>query len=145
MAAIDLPLREVEAAQQKAASTAADFKRDLRDLVASTDEIFLSVSETDLEGLSTHELVDIADRLEKLVARHVELLSKPRPRDPDFSDIYSAIESQCERLDSLTETFRMGADPAVHTQLLKMVEEADKDAKSGVRTNWRDLVGSLHD
>ena len=155
MAAINLPLRELELVQQKMVSTVSGpetpvkkgdaFKQELREIIASTDDIFENLNHSDTELLSNDELIDIAGRLQRLAAKYSELLSKPRSTRPDFTEIYPTIEGQRDRLDSLVETFRIAADPSMKARIRSLIDSAAHEAESPTKTNWREFVGSLHD
>jgi hypothetical protein len=164
MAAMVLPLLELEIAERKAQTILSGLSRateygpvrrmwfvfkltlDFQGIIRSTDQLLKGLEDPKIQTLSEEQLLDLAAKLETLVARRIAGLSKTRSLGVSFLDPYlRAIEQQCERFDSMAETFRLAADPGMRTRIRTLVDSAGQETTNATKTDWRDFVASMHD
>jgi catalase (peroxidase I) len=156
MATMTLPLHELELAERKGVAllaeldrhpaNAEDLNHDLHEIMESTNHVLRGLDDPKIQLVSDSQLLDMATKLESVVALRSKMVSRLRSLPLSIAESeFAILENQSERLDSLAETFRMGADPAARAHMLKLIQETDREAKARTKANRRDLVGSLHD
>jgi hypothetical protein len=101
-----------------------------------------------IQGRAVDEaiLVELADRIEKLVALNDELLTAAPARFAPWRGYFLTIAQQRESLDSMVETFRMGADHHVRECIAALATQAEAESsEEAAESDWREFVASLHD
>jgi hypothetical protein len=94
-------------------------------------------------NMTAGEYDDIAHRLDSLTGELREVIAQTREYRFLFNhDSVRQMEEQCERLDSLAETYHMNADAETANYVSELMVTADTEAGT---EGWREFVASLHD
>jgi hypothetical protein len=159
MATMVLPLRELEIAERKALTILSGLSRapgqgrvrhmwlvfslalDFQGIVRSTDRLLRGLEDPKIQTLSEEQLLELATKLDASVALRMAALSKTRSLGISSLETYlGRIERQCERFDSMAETFRLAADRGMQTRMRTLVDSARREATDSTKTDWRDLA-----
>jgi hypothetical protein len=154
MATFAIPLNDFDSVDLKSASFAETLQGARRTVAALSEEIRKSLevdrrilarcSDPAVDSASADELKELASRIERLLRTRAEQLSELSDLSFELPEV-AQMKEQLERLDSLAETFRMGADPASRQAGRALAKAADSETSSTPKSSWRELVGSLHD
>lgn len=111
------------------------------------DDLIAKLNERAEGYISSDHLLTMADNLDHLVSLNqkvivsAEQVSFQKP----WAGYLCELRKQAERLDSIAESFRMGADADEVGVLHSLVANADQKDGLATAAGWRDLVASLHD
>lgn len=114
------------------------------DVVNEQRELIVLLEKGLAQQFESDELISIADKLDSLVVNTERLIKRARTVDfPMWNGYLRAMAKYSEKLDSLSETFRLSASER-HVQYVDDLL-ASATETSGSEGNWRDFVASLHD
>lgn len=132
-------------ALRKLAFTAVTLTFGLNNQIRLQEELLQSLRSDRAMELSPEGLMDIAAKLEKIVAMNDHIVEAGRHVSQlMLRDALRQIEAQNEQLDSLVETFRMNASSEYGKVISDLVDSASVP-HAAANESWRDFVATLHD
>jgi hypothetical protein len=114
--------------------------------VRKQQELVSALMRIQHETVGEVTLLELAKRIEHLVALNDDLLTAAPGRFAPWTGYFSSLRKQRECLDSMAETFRMSADAHVRQCITSLAAQADAESENGAtESDWREFVASLHD
>jgi hypothetical protein len=110
-------------------------------------ELIATLTERASSSCAPGDLLAVAEDLEHLVSINHEVLAAADHVSfrLTWSGYLSELRKQAERLDSIAESFRMGADEEIVEEISALVASAENERGQATATSWREFVATLHD
>lgn len=114
--------------------------------VARQGHFLNSILDSRLQNLNSDQLITTAEKLEELVRDNEFVIQKARKfHFKPWEGYLDTLEQQAERIASIAESFRMGADAETTKGIVHLAACAAEEATSAEESDWRDFVATLHD
>lgn len=123
-----------------------EITRAFHEAVKLQDDLLAKLNERAAGYVSSDHLITMAESIEHLVLINQQVLTSAEGVSfrRSWSGYLDQLRKQADRLDSIAESFRMGADAAEVGMLRSLAASADREDHASA-TGWRDFVASLHD
>jgi hypothetical protein len=115
------------------------------DAVREQRELITMLDDGCVQNLDGGELTHLADRLDGLITTTERVIEKSRRANfALWNDPIITMETQCERLDSIAESFRLSASKSFVGYIDTLMASAEQPEEA-TKESWRDFVASLQD
>jgi hypothetical protein len=100
-----------------------------------------------VQGLQSGQLKNIACKLDHLVEVNYEVVQDAASFNfnKPWKGYLDTLSHQAERMAAIAESFHMGADAAITTQMVQLAVSAADEIEGATKTDWREFVAALQD